>query len=108
MPKTQKKQVRNITPGYSPEARESQMIAYAVDLAEEQLRNGTASSQIITHYLRLATERERLERENLRHDIELKAAKTKLAESQRNLEKIYTEGFKAMREYAMPRYDETE
>ena len=108
MPRSSKKPIRSISPALDPEAREKQMIAYAVDLAEEQLRNGTASSQIITHYLKLATENARLERENLRYDIEYKRAKTKLMESQQNMEKMYTEAIAAMRDYAMPRYDDVD
>lgn len=108
MPRSPKKPIKSIAPANTPEARESQMIAYAIDLAEEQLRNGTASSQIITHYLKLATERERLERENLRSEIEYKREKTRLAQAQQNMEKMYTDAIAAMRDYAMPRYDDVD
>ena len=57
--------VKKGRPAISPEARENQMIALAVDLAEEQLRNGTASSQVITHYLKLGSTKEKIEKEIL-------------------------------------------
>ena len=46
---------RKIRPALTPEARENQMISLAVDLAEKQLMEGTASSQVITHYLKLGS-----------------------------------------------------
>ena len=55
----------------SPEARENQLISEAVDLAEEQIINGTASSQVITHFLKLGSMKERLEREKLQNENEL-------------------------------------
>ena len=55
---------RRSSPAMTPEARENQMIALAVDLAEKQLREGTASSQVITHFLKLASSTERLEKKN--------------------------------------------
>ena len=57
-----KKHTKKIRPAMSPEARENQMIALAVDLAEKQLLEGTASSQVITHYLKLGTTKEKIER----------------------------------------------
>lgn len=76
------------------------MIALAENLAEEQLRNGTASSQIIVHYLRLATTREQLEKSNLKEDIKLKQAKTEALESAKNIEALYANAIAAMRSYS--------
>lgn len=90
----------NINPAITPEGQEARMITLAVDLAEQQLREGTASSQIITHYLKLATERERLEREKLRGDIELTKAKTEATQSAKRIEEMYSEAIKSMRSYA--------
>ena len=67
---------RKRRPALTPEARENQMISLAVDLAEKQLREGTASSQVITHYLKLSTSKERLERDILEKQKELSTAKT--------------------------------
>lgn len=87
-------------PAVNPEAREQQMIYLAIDLAEKQLREGTASSQVITHYLKLASTRERLERELLEKEVELKAAKTKSLESSERIEKLYKDAFDAMKHYS--------
>lgn len=87
------------SPAITPEGQEARMITLAVDLAEQQLREGTASSQIITHYLKLATERERLEREKLRGDIELTKAKTEATQSAKRIEEMYSEAIKSMRSY---------
>ena len=80
MTKEQKR--TKLCPALSPEAREKQLISLAMDRAEEKLMNGTASSQLITHFLKLGSERERLEREHLAKENELITAKTKaLADS---------------------------
>ena len=86
---------RKIRPAMTPEARENQMIALAMDAAERQLLDGSASSQVITHFLKLGTERERLEREN-----ELLRAKTEAIESGEEMKSLYEEAIKAMRNYA--------
>jgi hypothetical protein len=76
------------------------MIALAVDAAEKQLRDGTASSQVITHFLKLASTRERLEQEKLAAEVEEKRARTKQIESGEKMEALYTEAIKAMKSYA--------
>lgn len=86
-------------PATTPEARENQMIALAVDLAEKQLIAGTASSQVISHYLKLASGRENLEREKLRIEARLLAAKEEQIASSARVEELYTEAIAAMREY---------
>lgn len=87
-------------PALNPEARENQLVSLAVDLAEEQLRNGTASSQVITHYLKLGTTRERLEREKLEKENELLRAKTEAIESTHRIEELYENALSAMRKYS--------
>lgn len=84
----------------TPEARENQMISYAMDLAEQQILDGTASSQVITHFLRLGTEKERLEREKLKQENELLKAKTHAMESSEEMKQMYEEAIKAMRTYS--------
>lgn len=86
-------------PASTPEARENQMIGYAVDLAEQQLINGTASSQVIVHYLKLASSKEKLEREILAEQKKLITAKTEALESQKKVEELYANALAAMREY---------
>jgi hypothetical protein len=87
-------------PGLTPEARENQMISLAVDLAEQQLREGTASSQVITHYLKLGSTKERIEKEILERQKDLITAKTESLKSQKRVEELYSEALKAMRTYA--------
>lgn len=87
-------------PAINPQARENQLIGMAVDLAEHQLREGTASSQVITHFLKLGTERERLERERLAEENRLLKAKTKAIEEAAEIKVLYENAFKAMRNYS--------
>lgn len=87
-------------PAISPEARENQMIALAVDLAEQQLRDGTASSQVITHFLKLGTTRAELEKEKIRAENEVLKAKAKSIESAEEMKVLYDNAIKAMRNYA--------
>jgi hypothetical protein len=86
-------------PATTPEGRENQLIGLAVELAERQLLEGTASSQVITHYLKLGTSRERLEQEKLRHENELLKAKKEALASQARVEELYMEALGAMRGY---------
>lgn len=92
------KSVRGVT-AINPEARESQLISLAVDLAEQQLRDGTASSQVITHYLKLGSTRERVEREILEKQKELMSAKTEALQSNKRIEELYLDAINAMRDY---------
>ena len=91
--------IRAIRPALTPEARENQMISLAVDLAERQLQEGTASSQVITHYLKLGSMRERLEREKLEEENKLLKARTEQIQSMKRVEELYEEAIKAMRNY---------
>ena len=91
---------QKMRPALSPEARESQMISLAVDLAEQQLRDGTASSQVITHYLKLGTTKERIEREILEKQKDLLEAKAESIKSAKRVEELYTNALNAMRNYS--------
>ena len=91
---------RKMRPALSPEARENQMISLAVDLAEKQLMEGTASSQVITHYLKLGSTKERIEKEILEKQKELIEAKTKAYQSSDELKELYADALKAMRTYS--------
>ena len=88
-----------IRPALTPESRENQLISLAVDLAEKQLQEGTASSQVITHYLKLGSTKERLEKEKLEEENKLLRAKTENLQSQKRVEELYSEAIKAMRNY---------
>lgn len=84
----------------TPEARENQLISLAVDLAEQQLRDGTASSQVITHFLKLGTTRAELEKEKLRLENRKTEAQTKSIQSGEEMKTLYEDAIKAMRNYA--------
>ena len=86
-------------PGLTPEARENQLISLAVDLAEQQLREGTASSQVITHYLKLGSTKERIEKEILMQQKELISAKTENLKAEQKREEVYAEVLSALRKY---------
>ena len=86
-------------PATTPEAREDQLVAMAVDLAEKQLLEGTASSQVITHYLKIGTTRELLEKEKLAHENELLKAKTESMASAAKIEQLYMQAMEAFTTY---------
>lgn len=91
---------RPMRPATTKQGREDQLIALATDLAEKQLREGTASSQIIAHYLKLGTMREQTEREILEEQKKLIKAKTEALKSQKHVEELYADALNAMRKYA--------
>ena len=91
---------RKIRPALTPEARENQMISLAVDLAEKQLMEGTASSQVITHYLKLGSTKERLEKEKLEEENKLLKARTEALQSAKRVEELYADAISAMKKYS--------
>lgn len=94
-----KSQSKPSRPPLSQEAHENMMIGLAMDLAEEQLRNGTASAQVISHFLKMGSPKERLEREILELEKDLTKAKTDAYHAQQNMDEIYKEAIEAMRSY---------
>ena len=100
MKKASKSETKNsMPPALNNEARENRMISLAMDVAEQQLQNGTASAQVITHYLKLATEKAKLEKERMLLENELTRAKTEAIKSEKRIEELYTNALKAMRSY---------
>lgn len=91
---------RKMRPALSPEARENQMISLAMDLAEQQLRDGTASSQLITEFVKRGSTKSRLEKEILEEQKELMAAKTESLQSAKRIEELYLNALDAMRSYS--------
>lgn len=87
-------------PATSPEQREMQLADAAYDLAEDQIRSGTASSQVITHFLKMGSSRERLEQERMRHEVELMEVKKQQLEGQKRVEELYINALEAMRGYS--------
>lgn len=90
---------RRRSPARTPESREAELTSVAYDLAEAQIREGTASSQVITHFLKAGSMRERLEQERMRHEIELMEVKRENLEAQTRVEELYVNAIEAMRSY---------
>ncbi len=91
---------KKIRPALTPEARENQMIALAIDLVEKQLLEGTASSQLLSILLKRASTKERIEKEILEKQKELIEAKTESLQSAKRIEKLYADALNAMRDYS--------
>lgn len=89
-----------IRPALTPEAREQRLISLATDLAEQQLMDGTASSQVITHYLKMGSSKEKLEREKLEEENKLLRAKTEAYERTANADEVYKKALEAFTEYS--------
>jgi len=87
-------------PATTPEGREDQLIAAAVDLAERQLLDGTASAQVQTHYLKLGSTREKLEQERLRRENILLASRASAIESAARVEELMKDAINAFRGYS--------
>lgn len=90
---------KKLRPALTPEARENQLIALAYDLAEQQLLDGTASSQVVTELIKSGSTRRRLEKEKLEQEIELMRAKTESIESAQRVEELYKNAIDAMQIY---------
>ena len=93
-------------PATTPEGRENQLVSLAVDLAEQQLAEGTASAQVITHYLKLGSTREKLEQERISKENELLQAKVESMASVKRIEELYETALNAMRTYAGQEIDD--
>lgn len=87
-------------PATTVEGRENQLISLATDLAERQLVEGTASSQVITHFLKMASTREALEQERLQRENLLLSAKVDQMASAKRIEEMYEKALSAMRSYS--------
>lgn len=87
-------------PATTPEGRTNQLIALATDLAAKQLAEGTASSQVITHYLKEGSQKTQLENDKLKTENDLLKAKIDALKSAKNVEELYAQALKAMREYS--------
>lgn len=87
-------------PATTLEGREGQLVSLAIDLAERQLADGTASAQVISHYLKLGSTRELLEQERLQQENNLLRAKIEAHASSKRIEELYTTALNAMRTYA--------
>ena len=97
---SQKEPSRVMRPASTPEARENQLVSLAVGLAERQLLDGTASSQVITHYLKLGSTKEKLDYELKKKQMDLLQAKTESLQSAQRVEELYKNALEAMRGYS--------
>lgn len=86
-------------PARTPQERENQLVSLAMDRAEQQMRDGTASSQVITHFLKLGTIQHEMELEKLKQENALLEAKISAIKSAESQEKIYAEAIEAMKKY---------
>lgn len=87
-------------PATTPTGRENQLIGLANDLAEQQLRDGTASAQVMTHFLRLGSTRESLEQERIAQEVQMLKAKEKSLISGEKMEALMEGAIEAMRGYS--------
>lgn len=90
---------KQFRPALTPEAREAQLISLAEARAEQQLRDGTASSQLIVHYLKLGTSKYKEEIKKLEEENKLLNAKTEMLQSAKRVEELYADAISAFREY---------
>ena len=100
--------IRKVRPATTPEAREQQLIAIAVDAVEERMLNGTATSQEIIHFLRLGSQKSQLEMEKLRKENELLRAKTEAIQAEKDTRELFAEAIAAMKSYNVGFSDENE
>lgn len=103
-----KKKERRIRPALTPENREDQLVALAINLAEEQLLAGTASSQVISHFLKIGSTKERIEKEILKEQKEMIKAKTEALKSEKRVEELYADALAAMQIYSGKTVDQAE
>lgn len=101
MPKTKPKAIgRKERPATSLDARENQLIDLAMDRAEQMLRDGTASSQLITEFVKRGARKARLENEKLEEENRLLRARTENLQSIKKVEELYTQAMQSMKEYS--------
>ena len=105
-PKPRSNAERTRPPARTPEARENQIAAMAYDLVEKRIRNGTASSQEVTHFLKLASTEAKLKKEILEKEKELLTAKTESIQSAKRVEELYSNAMKAFSSYSGNRGDD--
>lgn len=110
--KVSEEDARRRKPATTPEARENELVSWAMDLAEEQMRQGTASSQVVTHFLKLGSSREKLEQQRIEHENDLLQVKREQIAGQARVEELYINALSAMQQYsgneALPPPDDDE
>lgn len=99
-PNSSKPKTKEMRPALTPEGRENQLISLAVDLVEQRLRDGTASAQETTHFLKLASQKSKIELERAKLENELIKAKTQSINDQADMKVLYKNAIEAMRRYS--------
>lgn len=84
----------------TPEARENQLIALAYDVAEQQLIDGTISSQVLTQLLKAGSARGRAELKKIERENSLLKAKAEAIQSAQQTTEIYAKALAAMKTYS--------
>ncbi len=97
---SKEKSKQKLRPALTPEARENELISMAYDLAEQQLREGTASSQVITEFLKRGSEKHKAELEKLKEENQMLRAKTEAIQSAKRVEELYADALSAMKIYS--------
>ena len=97
-----------LRPALTPESRANQLVALAYDLAERQLREGTASSQVITEFLKLGSTENKLKMQKLEAENEFLRAKAEKIQSEQRSEELFANAIKAMSRYQGRAEEETE
>ena len=90
----------SLSAAMTPFARENQLINAAYDLAEKRIREGTASDTMLTHFLKMGSQKERIEMAILERQKELVTAKTEALQSAKRTEELFDQAIKAMRRYS--------
>lgn len=86
-------------PARTPEERENQLIALTYDLVESRIRDGSATSQETTHFLKLGSLKNKLEIEKLKTETQLLSAKRESIESAERSEELYNNAIEALKRY---------
>lgn len=94
-----KTETKKSRPALTEEARESQLISLVMDRVEQQIRDGTASSQVLTHFLKLGSKEQKLKIQQLEEENKLLRAKTQAIENAENNKLLYEQAIKAMQHY---------
>jgi len=98
--------VRRRPPATTPQARENQLVNLAYDYAENQFREGVATSQLAVHFLKLGTEREGLERQKLEAENALLKARVEQLASNDRVEALLEGALEAFRGYRGEAFEE--
>lgn len=98
---------RRRSPAKTPEERESMLIAMSLSRIEQQIADGTVSSQVLTHFAKLGSSRERLEQERLRNENEVLRKKVQTMEAAVDVKNLMEDALAAFKGYSgQPFYDE--